>query len=219
MKKLMAVMVVSLTILGMTACGNRDNNADTTQNATQTSEVTESTDAMEDTAGTKDTEETAGMEDIGTNGWSAEMTALRQAVVDAVGEDNYWPDSQIPPEMLEQTFGISQDMYDDYMGETPMISVNVDTLLIIRAKDDKVEAVEKALNDYRDAQVDNTMQYPMNVGKVQASRIQRYGNYVCFVQLGADTGEAEEEGDEAVIRVCQEQNELALEVIGHNVPK
>ena len=215
-------MGVSLTILGMTACGNRDNNADTSQNTTQTSEVMENAASIEQTTATEETAaagETAGAEEIGTNGWSEEMTALRQTVVDAVGEDNYWPDSQIPPEMLEQTFGISRDMYDDYMGETPMISVNVDTLLIIKAKDDKVEAVEKALNDYRDAQVNNTMQYPMNVGKVQASRIQRYGNYVCFVQLGADTGAAEEDGDEAVIKACQEQNELALEVIGHNVPK
>ncbi len=222
MKKLVAVMGVSLTILGMTACGNRDNNADTSQNTTQTSEVMENTASIEQTTATEETAaagETAGAEEIGTNGWSEEMTALRQTVVDAVGEDNYWPDSQIPPEMLEQTFGISRDMYDDYMGEMPMISVNVDTLLIIKAKDDKVEAVEKALNDYRDAQVNNTMQYPMNVGKIQASRIQRYGNYVCFVQLGADTGAAEEDGDEAVIKACQEQNELVLEVIGHNVPK
>ncbi len=222
MKKLMAVMVVSFTILGMTACGNRDNNADTTQSATQTSEVTESTASTEQTTAAEETTaagETTGAEEIGTNGWSEEMTALRQSVVDALGEDNYWPDSQIPQEMLEQTFGISRDMYDDYMGEMPMISVNVDTLLIIKAKDDKVEAVEKALNDYRDAQVNNTMQYPMNVGKIQASRIQRYGNYVCYVQLGADTGAVEENGDEAVIKACQEQNELALEVIGHNVPK
>ena len=30
-------------------------------------------------------------------------------------------------------------MYEDYMAEMPMMSAHVDTLLIIRAKDDKVE--------------------------------------------------------------------------------
>ena len=34
-----------------------------------------------------------------------------------------------------------------------------------------------------------------------------------FVKLGADTSSVEEQGDEAVITYCQEQNELALEAI------
>ena len=60
------------------------------------------------------------------------------------------------------------------------------------------------------------MQYPMNKGKIQASRIESFGNCVCFVQLGADTTNiyGEEGDEEAVIRHCQEQNELALEAIG-----
>ena len=151
-----------------------------------------------------------------SGGWSEEMTKIRDAVVTALGE-NYWPNTQILPEMLEGTYGITPDMYDDYMGESPMISVNVDTLLIIKAKDGKVEAVEEALNAYRDMLVNDTMQYPINLGKIQASRIQRYGNYVCFVQLGADTTAPGENGEEAVIAYCQEQNELALEVIAQNV--
>ena len=90
---------------------------------------------------------------------------------------------------------------------------HVDTLLIIHAKDGKVEEVENALNAYRDSLVNDTMQYPMNLGKIQASRVERIGDYVCFVQLGADTSSVEEQGDEAVITYCQEQNELALEAI------
>ena len=85
--------------------------------------------------------------------------------------------------------------------------------LIIHAKDGKVEDVENALNAYRDSLVNDTMQYPMNLGKIQASRVERIGDYVCFVQLGADTSSVEEQGDEAVITYCQEQNELALEAI------
>ena len=112
-----------------------------------------------------------------------------------------------------ETYGVSAELYDAYLGEAPMISVNVDTLLIIHAKDGKVEEVESALNAYRDSLVNDTMQYPMNLGKIQASRVERIGDYVCFVQLGADTSSVEEQGDEAVITYCQEQNELALEAI------
>lgn len=118
-----------------------------------------------------------------------------------------------PGEMLNETYGVSAELYDAYLGEAPMISANVDTLLIIHAKDGKVEEVENALNAYRDSLVNDTMQYPMNLGKIQASRVERIGDYVCFVQLGADTSSVEEQGDEAVITYCQEQNELALEAI------
>ena len=143
---------------------------------------------------------------------SVESTEGKKAVADALGDD-YWPDSEIPEEMLNETYGVSADLYDAYLGECPMISVNVDTLLIIHAKDGKVEDVENALNAYRDSLVNDTMQYPMNLGKIQASRVERIGDYVCFVQLGADTSSVEEQGDEAVITYCQEQNELALEAI------
>ena len=144
------------------------------------------------------------------------LQSAKEAVINALG-DNYWPDSEIPEEMLNDTFGVSADLYDGYLGESPMISVNVDTLLIIHAKDGKVEEVENALNAYRDHLVNDTMQYPMNLGKIQASRIERVGDYVCFVQLGADTSAAEEQGDEAVITYCQEQNELALEAISRTL--
>ena len=136
----------------------------------------------------------------------------KDAAVEALDGD-YWPDTALLPDMLEMTFGISSDMYEDYMAEVPMISENVDTLLIVRAKDDKVEAVRDALEAYRDAQINNTMQYPMNVGKVQASRIETVGNYVMFVQLGGDTMQAAEEGDEAVVAMCQEINDKAVEAI------
>lgn len=223
MKKLLVMLTLGVMITGMTACGKKDNAGQTTE-PTQTVEstVAESesgavTEATE-TAGTEATETTgteSGYMDV-TNGWSAEMTAIKDAIVEALGE-NYWPNSQILPEMLEMGYAITPDMYDDYMGEAPMISANVDTLLIIKAKDDKVKDVEEALNAHREMLVNDTLQYPMNVGKIQASRIQTYGNYVCFVQLGADTTEVSEKGDEAVIEHCQAQNELALEVIGHTV--
>lgn len=226
MKKLLVMLTLGVMVTGITACGNKDNAGQTTEQ-TQTVESTvpgteslpaETTENVESTGTAATDEVTDGEVGAGetAEGWSEEMTAIKNAVVEALG-DNYWPNTQILPEMLEAGYGITSDMYDDYMGEAPMISANVDTLLIIKAKDDKVDEVEEALNAYRDVLVNDTMQYPMNLGKIQASRIQTYGNYVCFVQLGADTTEVSENGEEAVIAHCQEQNELALEVIGRSV--
>ena len=195
-KKLACMLLMSALVLSVTACGGKQDNG--TASAAQESEMT-----VTEASG----EKTMSAEEV-----AKELQSAKEAVIKALG-DNYWPDSEIPAEMLNDTFGVSADLYDGYLGESPMISVNVDTLLIIHAKDGKVEEVENALNAYRDRLVNDTMQYPMNLGKIQASRIERVGDFVCFVQLGADTSAAEEQGEEAVITYCQEQNELALEAV------
>lgn len=196
-KKLACMLLMSALALSVTACGGKQDNgaAFTTQESSVAA-----------------TEETATPAPVSAADADKALKNAKKAVEDALG-DNYWPDSEIPEEMLDGTYGVSADLYDAYLGESPMISVNVDTLLIIHAKDGKVEDVENALNAYRDHLVNDTMQYPMNLGKIQASQIERIGDYVCFVQLGADTSSVEEQGDEAVITYCQEQNELALEAI------
>ena len=182
-KKLACMLLMSALALSMTACGGKDNNGAASDNQQST---------MESTAAGQETGE-AGSTTAAQNPKDAAkaLQSAKKAVTDALG-DNYWPDSEIPGEMLNETYGVSAELYDAYLGEAPMISANVDTLLIIHAKDGKVEE---------------------NLGKIQASRVERIGDYVCFVQLGADTSSVEEQGDEAVITYCQEQNELALEAI------
>lgn len=209
-KKLACMLLMGTLALSMAACGNgQDKN---TGAATETG--VESTEGTVESTGTSVESTEAGNTGIQQESGdvASALQSAKKAVTDALGDD-YWPDSEIPEEMLNETYGVGADLYDAYLGECPMISVNVDTLLIIHAKDGKVEDVENALNAYRDSLVNDTMQYPMNLGKIQASRVERIGDYVCFVQLGADTSSVEEQGDEAVITYCQEQNELALEAI------
>lgn len=225
MKKLLVMMSVGLLVLSMTGCRGRNNNAEN-QSSEQNSSVQQSSESTQSSESLQESQsaEAGGEQQTGTvvnghdytNGWTEEMTALRTAVTDVLGE-NYWPSMQVMPDMLETMLGVTPDMYDDYFAEMPMISVNVDTLIVIKAKEGQEEAVEEALNAYRDMNVNDTMQYPMNVGKVQASRVERIGNYICFVQLGADTMTASESGDEAVIAHCQEANELVIEIIGQHV--
>lgn len=195
MKKLVVYLSVGVLVLGLTACGGGNND-----NANQNTE--------------SQVENTVEATPVPTEAPAVKMTTIRQAVVDVMGE-NYWPNTEMPAEFLEG-FGLTADMYDDFFGEMPMISTNVDTLIVIKAKEGQLDAVEDVVNNYRENLVNDTMQYPMNVGKIQASRIETFGNYVCFVQLGADTMDiyGEDGNEEAVIKHCQEQNELALEAIG-----
>lgn len=137
---------------------------------------------------------------------------LKAAVVEELGE-NYWPNMALNETDIEGLLGVSAQDYEEAVAEMPMISTNVDTLIIIRAKEGKTVDVEKAVTEYRERLVNDTMQYPMNIGKIQASEVAVYGNYVCFVQLGADTMKAAEQGDEEVITHCKEANVKALDAI------
>lgn len=201
-KILTVCSLLAVSVVLLTACGKKNNG--------NTGENTEST--------TPQTSSQAGNNTGNTLAESTEpaqessLMYLRDAVVEALGED-YWPDSVMEPEYVQDLYGLKPDMYEDIFVETPMIGTNVDTLIIVQAKKDRVEDVEKALNTYREGEINNTMQYPMNIGKVQASRIETIDNYVLFIQLGGSSVDAEEEGEEKVMELSREQNEKALEAI------
>ncbi len=214
--RLLAVLCVGAMALGMLGCGA----AGEEEKGRESSVTSESPSLQEGTEGDTQTGSTESTPTEGVqeewNGWSEEMEDLKTAVTDALGE-NYWPDTAVEPDVLEMLFGITSDMYDDYLAEMPLISTNVDMLVVVRAKEGQADTVESLLTAYRESKVNSTMQYPMNIGKIQASRVERLGDYVCFVQLGADTMEAAEESDEAVIAMCQEANELVIGIITEKV--
>lgn len=201
-KILTVCSLLAVSVVLLMACGKKNNG--------NTGENTEST--------TPQTSSQAGNNTGNTLAESTEpaqessLMYLRDAVAEALGED-YWPDSVMEPEYVQDLYGLKPDMYEDIFVETPMIGTNVDTLIIVQAKKDRVEDVEKALNTYREGEINNTMQYPMNIGKVQASRIETIDNYVLFIQLGGSSVDAEEEGEEKVMELSREQNEKALEAI------
>lgn len=221
MKKLVVFLCTGMMIASLTACGGND--ADNGQSSSAAgSSVTESsaaTGSAVESSAAQSTVESPSDESVDHNyeeGWTEEMEGVKAAIIESIGE-NYFPNTPLFPDLLEERYGITPDMYVDYFAEIPMISTNVDTLVIIKAKSDKVKDVEDALNAYRDDQISNAFQYPRNMGIVQGSRIERIGNYVCFAQLGGDLTGVEENGDEAVILHCQELNELVIEIIGQNV--
>lgn len=209
MKKLVVSMLIGAMVLGTTACGgNKNADASTESSTVESSPVQESESVVESSVETVEPES----EPSEAGAWSEEMAGLRGAVVEELG-DNYWPDMHIPAEILEANYGLTSDMYVDYMGEMPAMSAHVDTLLIVKASEGQEDAVEQALQNYRDVLVEDTMQYPANLGKIQAAQVARIDNYVCFVLLGGDTMTAAEQGDEAVISQCQEENQKVIDII------
>jgi hypothetical protein len=86
-------------------------------------------------------------------------------------------------------------------------------MILVHAKEEYVGAVEQALEKYRNRIIEENQEYPQNLGKAEASRMETIDDYVCFVQLGADTTVVADQGEEAVVNYCLEENERAIDVL------
>lgn len=139
------------------------------------------------------------------------LSDVVQKVKDAYGE-NYVPSMVIDEQMLVDLYSINIDDVDEFIGEMPMMSAHVDTFIAIKATEGKGDAIETALNDYREYVVSSAMQYPSNIEKVKASQVVRHGDYVFFVMLGAfDDNLDASEADQA--KFAQEQCQIGVDAI------
>lgn len=146
--------------------------------------------------------------------WRADVKLedVLAAVKKAYGE-SYIPGMDYDAQALDDLFGISTDQYESFFAQGPMISVHVDTFIGVKAKEGQANAVEQALRDYQKLLIEDSMQYPMNIVKVNASEVVRYGNYVFFVMLGTPDMEAEETGEEAALESAKENNQIGVDAI------
>ena len=136
-------------------------------------------------------------------------------IKEAYGE-TYMPNMELDPQMLKDITGITPDQYLGYAAEMPLISTFVETFIGIEAADGAADDVETALNAYRDGLLENSLQYPMNLPKIQASQVVRHDNFVFFVMLGAPDDASLEEGDEAALESAVENNQIAIDIINAN---
>ena len=140
------------------------------------------------------------------------LPELEEEVKELLG-DNYWPEVNISSSELERLTGITEDMYVDFLAERQMLDAHIDTLIIIHAKEDYVGTIEQAIETYRNGLIEQNKNYPQNLSKARASRIETINDYICFVQLGAGTTPLADRGNEAVMAHCLEENEKALYVL------
>lgn len=140
------------------------------------------------------------------------LSEIHQAVKDAYGED-YLPSMELDAATLSDVIGLKEDMYDEVIAEGPMISAHIDMFIAVKAAEGQGDAVEEALNAYRDYQINDALQYPLNMVKIQASQVVRHGDYVFFVILGNVSSEAEEQGDEAILKEAEAGVKIGVDTI------
>lgn len=150
---------------------------------------------------------------------SGKIKEIHEAVKAAYGE-TYLPNMPVDETMLSEKFGVSKDLVKEYVAEIPMISVNIDTFVGIEAAEGKAEEVEAALNKYREAMLADTMQYPMNVPKIQASKVLKVDDYVFFILLGDIPLEILDTEDEAKIKdAADKEVQKAVDAINKTLGK
>lgn len=138
------------------------------------------------------------------------LDTVVNAVKEAYGEQ-YYPNMLEEEDVILDKYGLSSDMYEEIHAEVPMISVNIDTLVAVKVADGRQEEVAKALTDYREYLLSDSLQYPSNLLKLQGSKVIEKEGFVFFVSLGDIPMELEDENE--IIAKAEELTLIAEEAI------
>lgn len=139
---------------------------------------------------------------------------LAAAVKKAYGDD-YLPAYLLGESEIKDRYGVSGSWYASSYAEVPLMTAHVDELVIFKAKNkDSGKKILKALKKYQKQLKESTLNYPMNQLKIQASRVYKNGDYICFIMLGRISSQTEENGgEEDIIKAYQKQNNKAVKAI------
>jgi hypothetical protein len=140
---------------------------------------------------------------------------LASAVKKAYG-DSYLPNYKLDKDEIKSKYGVDSSLYASAYAEVPMISAQVDQLVIFKAKNaSSKKKILTAVKKYQKDLKADTMQYPMNSLKIQGSKVYANGNYVCFFMLGGSVSKSiEESGSDAkIIKAHQQLNKKAVNTV------
>ena len=118
-----------------------------------------------------------------------EIDLVRNAIAKMYGTQ-YFPNVKVHADAeylkmyLADTLKMDEAWVEDIVIEVPMISANVDTLILVKPSAGNAENVLTALNNYKNYLINETFQYPMNVARIQRAVVEQVGDYVCFSILG-----------------------------------
>lgn len=149
--------------------------------------------------------------------WS-ELDKMRNEIVKWYGT-TYYPNVKVHDDeaylgtYLADTLKIDAAWVDEVIIEVPMISANVDTLILVDASEGNAEKVLAALNEYKRYLVEESFQYPMNEARVKTAAVAQVGDYVCFSILGGAVDNPEEMGiysDEELVSYYEMMNMNAI---------
>lgn len=211
MKKILAIIITAaLLTASLTACSNSDSNGGGSEDtSTTTSAAEESTEAPAETSAPETEENTENTEDTEAPSESGETAKILDAVKSAYGDD-YLPNMPIEKDYLTSVLGLEEGSFTDFAGELPMISAHADIAVIIKAAEGKAGDVKAKLEAYQTYLIEDSLQYPMNLAKVNASKVLENGDFVGFIILGK-IDEREEATEDEQAAFAEEQIKIGVD--------
>ena len=141
------------------------------------------------------------------------LKQVYNAAKGAYGSD-YLPSVKLDKNDINERYGLSRSWYKGAIAEVPMMSAQVDELVIVKAKNANTKnKIKQALKSYQKTLKEDRFQYPANLSKIQGSRVYVKGKYVCFIMLGTISNATEEQGEAQAIAAYKRQNEKAVTAI------
>lgn len=126
-----------------------------------------------------------------------EFNYTAQEILDKIKADmgdSYLPNTPLDEEMVKEILGIDLSLVEEYVAEIPMISINPDKVIILKAKEGKADEILPLLEAAKTNMIENTFTYPQNAEKVQATKLVHHGDYFGLLMLG-DSDNMEEDPD------------------------
>lgn len=139
------------------------------------------------------------------------LSQITKAVKKAYG-DSYLPSQKIDKTTLAEVYGIKKNMYDDVFAEGPMLSFQIDTFIVVKAKSGKAKTVKNALEKYKKSLISQSVQYPMNAAKLPAIQIYQFDNYVFFSMLVTPPDD-KAETESQILAAAKKQNQIAYNTV------
>ena len=214
-KRYLVTTVAMLAAVSMlAACGNKDNNENTTPTPTVTVAPTE--EATPGDRGDGPTQPTVAPTEAPTE--AVDHNQMIQNVAQALKEtygDLYMPNMLMQNDeyYMKDLLGLDASWYDVAYVEIPGASFGVDKFIMIHPTEGNLENVQNALKNFSETQINDAHQYPANLTKLQAATVDTIGDYVCYMIFTGAVGDMMFEDDAAAIQAYTEANQAAKKIV------
>ncbi|MBC8558588.1 DUF4358 domain-containing protein [Fumia xinanensis] len=164
MKKIVALLMAALCAVTFVSCNNSSN---------------ESGSSNESSGGGAVSSATSSEIFDAINSVFAEKYPDAGAVIPNMPQD-------VDDTILKDKFGIDVNDVEDYKGQIAGMMTNCDMLLIVKAKDGKIDSVRASLESAKEAQTEQFASYGVmgNIERTAAAKVVTNGNYAALIMVG-----------------------------------
>lgn len=164
MQKMIALLMAALCAVAFVSCNNSSNGSGSSNESSSGAAVSNATSAEIFDA---------------INSAFAEKYPDAGAVIPNMPQD-------VDDTVLQDKFGIDVGDVEDYKGQIAGTMTNCDMLLIVKAKDGRIDSVRASLESAKEAQTEQFASYGVmgNIERTAASKVVTNGNYAALIMVG-----------------------------------